>query len=147
MNYQKLISHRGNIDGAEKNIENTTFAIEKAINNGFDCEVDLWINEKSIYLGHDKPQYKIELSFLNEFKDKLWIHCKNFEALDYMKKIDRPFNYFWHQNDKFTLTSKGYIWTFPGNKYSSNSVIVNLDENLVLESDCYGICSDYVSQY
>ena len=36
-----------------------------------------------------------------------------------MKKIDKTFNYFWHQNDKFTLTSKGYIWTFPGNKYSA----------------------------
>ena len=76
---------------------------------------------------------------------KIWCHSKNIEALDKLKKIDA--HYFWHQNDKFTLTSKGYIWTFPGNKYSSNSVIVNLDENLVLESDCYGICSDYVSQY
>ncbi len=147
MNYQKLISHRGNIDGAEKNIENTTFAIEKAINNGFDCEVDLWINEKSIYLGHDKPQYKIELSFLNEFRDKLWIHCKNFEALVYMQNIDHDFNYFWHENDRFTITSKGYLWTYPGNKYSENSVIVNLDKNLILESNCFGICSDYVKHY
>ncbi len=147
MNYQKLISHRGNIDGAEKNIENTTFAIEKAINNGFDCEVDLWINEKSIYLGHDKPQYKIELSFLNEFRDKLWIHCKNFEALVYMQNIDKDFNYFWHENDRFTITSKGYLWTYPGNKYSENSVIVNLDKNLILDSNCFGICSDYVTHY
>ncbi len=147
MNYQKLISHRGNIDGAEKNIENTTFAIEKAINNGFDCEVDLWINEKSIYLGHDKPQYKIELSFLNEFRDKLWIHCKNFEALVYMQNKDQDFNYFWHENDRFTITSKGYLWTYPGNKYSENSVIVNLGKNLILESNCFGICSDYVKHY
>ena len=147
MNYQKLISHRGNLDGAEKDIENTTFAIEKAINNGFDCEVDLWINEKSIYLGHDKPQYKIELSFLNEFRDKLWIHCKNFEALVYMQNINQDFNYFWHENDRFTITSKGYFWTYPDNKYSENSVIVNLDKNLILESNCFGICSDYVKHY
>ena len=147
MNYQNLISHRGNLDGAEKDIENTTFAIEKAINKGFDCEVDLWINEKSIYLGHDEPQYKIELSFLNEFRDKLWIHCKNFEALVYMQNIDQDFNYFWHENDRFTITSKGYFWTYPDNKYSENSVIVNLDKNLILESNCFGICSDYVKYY
>ena len=30
-------------------------------------------------------------------------------ALNYMKKIDKTFNYFWHQNDKFTLTSKVYL--------------------------------------
>ena len=148
MNYQKLISHRGNIDGAEKNIENTTFAIEKAINNGFDCEVDLWINEKSIYLGHDKPQYKIELSFLNEFRDKLFGYIVKTLKLLYICKIKiKILNYFWHENDRFTITSKGYLWTYPGNKYSENSVIVNLGKNLILESNCFGICSDYVKHY
>lgn len=147
MNYKLLISHRGNTHGPDLDKENTPAAIAQTINSGFDCEVDLRVVESKIFLGHDKPQFQIELSFLNEFRDKLWIHCKNFEALVYMNNIDNSFNYFWHQNDMFTLTSKGYIWTFPGNDYSSNSVIVNLDKNLVLDKDCYGICSDYVSHY
>jgi len=147
MNYKLLISHRGNTNGSDIDKENSPTTIAHTINNGFDCEVDLRVVENKLFLGHDLPQFQIELSFLNEFKDKLWIHCKNFEALNYMKKIDKTFNYFWHQNDNFTLTSKGFIWTFPGNKYSSNSVIVNLDENLFLESDCYVICIDYFSQY
>ena len=43
-----------------------------------------------------------------------------------MQNINQDFNYFWHENDRFTITSKGYLWTYPGNKYSENSVIVNL---------------------
>jgi hypothetical protein len=31
---------------------------------------------------------------------------------------------FWHQNDDFTLTSKNYIWTYPGQPYTASSVIV-----------------------
>lgn len=147
MKYEILISHRGNINGANVDRENTTIAIEEAINKGFDCEIDLWANENGIFLGHDLPQYKIELSFLEEFKNNLWIHCKNFESLIYMQNLENNFNYFWHENDKFTITSKGYIWTFPGNRYYKNSVIVNLDKNLILDTDCYGICSDFVSHY
>lgn len=147
MKYQLLISHRGNTNGANTDRENTTIAVNEAINKGYDCEIDLWAVENDIFLGHDFPQYKIEYSFLEDFKNNLWIHCKNFESLVYMQNFGNNFNYFWHEIDKFTITSKGYIWTFPGNRYYKNSVIVNLDENLILDTDCYGICSDFVSHY
>ena len=147
MKYKLLISHRGNINGANTDRENTTIAVNEAINKGYDCEIDLWAVENDIFLGHDFPQYKIEYSFLEDFKNNLWIHCKNFESLVYMQNFGNNFNYFWHEIDKFTITSKGYIWTFPGNRYYKNSVIVNLDENLILDTDCYGICSDFVSHY
>lgn len=147
MKYQLLISHRGNTNGANTDRENTTIAVNEAINKGYDCEIDLWAVENDIFLGHDFPQYKIEYSFLEDFKNNLWIHCKNFESLVYMQNYGNNFNYFWHEIDKFTITSKGYIWTFPGNRYYKNSVIVNLDENLILDTDCYGICSDFVSHY
>ena len=86
MNYKLLISHRGNTNGSDIDKENSPTTIAQTINNGFDCEVDLRVVENKLFLGHDLPQFQIELSFLNEFKDKLWIHCKNFEALNYMKK-------------------------------------------------------------
>ena len=117
MKYQLLISHRGNTNGANTDRENTTIAVNEAINKGYDCEIDLWAVENDIFLGHDFPQYKIEYSFLEDFKNNLWIHCKNFESLVYMQNYGNNFNYFWHEIDKFTITSKGYIWTFPGNRY------------------------------
>ena len=147
MNYQKLISYRGNLLGSNPDLENSPSAIQQAIKKGFDCEIDLWVKDKKIFLGHDYPQYEIDIDFLLDINQFIWIHCKNLSAINYLTEKSDIFNFFWHENDKFTLTSKGFIWTYPNNEYDKNSVIVNLSAELVLEKDCYGICSDYVSQY
>jgi glycerophosphoryl diester phosphodiesterase len=39
----KLIAHRGLTDGPNKDLENSPEQILKAIDQGFDCEIDLWI--------------------------------------------------------------------------------------------------------
>jgi hypothetical protein len=59
------------------------------------------------------------------------------------------YNYFWHQEDDYTLTSKNFIWTYPGKEYKSKSVIVmpewgNMSYDALRNVECYGICSDYV---
>jgi hypothetical protein len=77
----------------------------------------------------------------------LWIHAKNIEAL-YVLSADNKLNFFWHQEDYFTLTSHGYIWTYPGNLLTKNSISVLPEwqdpELKNLDLNCYGICSDYV---
>ena len=50
-----------------------------------------------------------------------------------------------------TLTSKGYIWAYPGKTYSSNTVIVmpewnNPNWDNLKVTNCYGICTDYVEK-
>ena len=37
-----LISHRGNLFGADKERENSPKIIESAIGQGFDVEIDVW---------------------------------------------------------------------------------------------------------
>lgn len=74
----------------------------------------------------------------------MWIHCKNFEALDYFSKQKENYNYFWHQEDDFTITSKGFIWTYPGKEVGDLSVIVDLEGDSVY--NCYAICSDYLTK-
>lgn len=96
------------------------------------------------YLGHDKPQYKINKKFL--LNKKLWCHAKNMEALVYLKKIKA--NFFWHQNDDFTLTSSGYIWTYPGKKLSNKSICVLPEyKKSKISKNISGICSDYIEKY
>jgi hypothetical protein len=61
-------------------------------------------------------------------------------------------NYFWHQTDNFTLTSKQYIWTYPGQQYTDKSVIVILESSIyniqsINQLNCYGVCSDYVQEF
>jgi len=139
-----LIAHRGLIDGPNKNLENHPLQILKSIQLGFDCEIDIHVVNNELYLGHDGPQYKIDHEFIT--KKGLWIHCKNFEALTYCKNYSE-LNYFWHQTDNYTLTSKNWFWVYPGNPTNSSSIQVMpemIDSSLNnLDFQAGGICSDW----
>ena len=90
---------------------------------------------------------KTNIKFLSENKEKFWIHCKNLEALNFML-VQKDFNFFWHQEDDYTLTSKGYIWTYPNQPVLAKNIIVI--EGKIKKSElpeCYGICSDFVEVY
>lgn len=137
-----LVSHRGNISGPNPEKENHPDYIKEALSKGYDVEVDLWANNK-LWLGHDKPQYKIGLKFLFDNFNKLWIHCKNLEAIDVLLEF-KVFNYFWHENDDFTLTSKNFIWTYPGKQVCNKSVLVVDDAREYSGNPCFGLCSDYL---
>ena len=102
-------------------------------------------------MGHDLPQYKINYSFLIKYKCKLFIHCKNIEALHFILNKNDDLECFFHDNDDCVLTSKGNIWTYPGKILTEKSICV-MPERTENYNDydirrCIGICSDYVSKY
>lgn len=139
------ISHRGNIDGINENRENSPEYINEAIKKGFDVEVDVWKIGQDFMLGHDKPQYKVDRSFL--VRPMIWCHAKNIDALRSLLRINS--HCFWHEEDQVTLTSRGFIWTYPGNELNNLSVCV-LPETIEKEQDlkkCAGICSDLIGKY
>jgi hypothetical protein len=145
----KLISHRGNIDGPNNSQENNPEYIDNALKFFYDVEVDLRLKNDKFYLGHDEPQYYVSMIWLVERKDNLWIHCKDLDCLNIFSNSPIDFNYFWHQEDDYTLTSKNFIWTYPGKEYKSKSVIVmpewdNMSYDELKNVNCYGVCSDYV---
>ena len=59
-----LISHRGNTNGRFDSYENEPTYIDLAISRGYEVEIDVWFVDGMLYLGHDAPQYGINLSFL-----------------------------------------------------------------------------------
>jgi hypothetical protein len=138
----KIISHRGNLTGPNREEENKMGYIDNAMSLGYDVEIDLWYVNGDYYLGHDVPSHRTNLEFIS--KDGLWIHAKNLDALYQLTKTN--LHYFWHQNDNFTLTSKNIIWTYPDKETTKNSVIVTLENNLekFLNLELYGVCTDYV---
>ena len=138
-----LISHRGNINGPRKELENKPQYIENALKLGYDVEIDVWSIDRVFYLGHDKPQYEIDLDYLRN--KKFWCHAKNIETLNKMLKED--IHCFWHQEDDVTLTSKGYMWTYPGKPLTDKSICVLPEKNNEKPKKCLGICSDYVVNY
>ena len=138
-----LISHRGNINGADKTKENSINYILKAIDLGYNVEVDVWFIDNFFYLGHDKPQYKINYNFLTN--KKLWCHAKNLNALIEMSNYS--IHYFWHDKDDFTLTSKNYIWAYPSKNVNKNTIAVLPEIYNTDVSECKGVCSDYIIKY
>jgi len=141
-----LISHRGNIDGKKPHLENNPDYINEAIALDYDVEVDVWMIEGVLLLGHDEPQYGITQDWLNKRYERLWIHCKNVEAMEWFNSIG-GFNYFWHEEDTVALTSKNYVWAYPGKQPIKGSIAVlpeRDNDNVLL---CKGICSDYIKRY
>ena len=141
----KLISHRGNINGKIIEAENRPDYIDDTIRLGYDVEIDLWVVDGKIYLGHDSFQYEINDEWLNERIDKLWIHCKNVESLNWIKNTS--LHYFWHENDTLTLTSKNYIWVYPGKQPIVGSIAVMPEVFNDDVSSCLGVCSDFIQNY
>lgn len=144
----KIIAHRGNVEGPNDIKENSPDYIDNAISLGYDVEIDLRFQDHYFYLGHDKPEHKVSMLWLVKRKDNLWIHCKDFKSLDVLTNSPVDFNYFWHQEDNYTLTSHNIIWTYPNKQYSEKSVIVMPElSSLKFESlkdiNCHGICTDY----
>ena len=140
-----LISHRGNINGKIPEKENHPDYIDTAIKAGYDVEIDLWLNDGVLYLGHDSIQYEVDLKWLEKRQSKLWIHCKNVEALEFIFNTDLHF--FWHQEDTLTLTSLNCIWAYPGKQPIIKSIAVMPEIYNDDISECYGVCSDYIEKY
>jgi len=138
-----LIAHRGNTLGPNRARENDPSYIKEALTLGFDAEIDVWYRDNQLYLGHDGSMHKVDIEFLKT--PGLWCHAKSLDALNIM--LENDVHCFWHQTDDFTLTSKGYVWTYPGKPVNNKSVIVchSIEETQeTAASDIAGVCSDYV---
>jgi hypothetical protein len=141
----KLISHRGNINGKNLNRENSQDYIDEAIALGYEVEIDVWFKDDKLSLGHDEPQYDVEISWLDQRRNSLWVHCKNVEAL--VELVDTRINCFYHVEDTVTLTSNKTIWAYPGKQPIKKSVAVLPEVYNDDLSSCIGLCSDFVEKY
>jgi hypothetical protein len=148
----RIISHRGNLSGPGQR-ENHPEQIDLCIESGFDCEVDLWVQNGDLLLGHDFGEYKISFTWLKDRERSLWVHCKNSDALIYLNESkDHKLNFFWHESDQFTLTSSKKVWVYPGRQLISGCVAVLPEIWLNEEKEsgltrCFAICTDYPEKY
>lgn len=142
----KFIAHRGNWCGKNEEYENLPNYIDTAISQGFDVEIDLWSKDGNLFLGHDSPNTPISEAYVMSIAKHAWIHAKNLHIVEWLYKTET--NWFWHQTDSITITSKNIIWTYPEifvpnsviNQPSDQSVFWN---NELWKLDFYtGICHD-----
>jgi hypothetical protein len=143
------ISHRGNLNGLNSQLENSPVYIDAAIDKRFYVEVDLWYDGNRLTLGHDEPQYNIHIDWLMTRTQYLFIHCKDQKSLDLC--LRNNLNCFFHANDDYTLTSRGYTWCYPGQEAAGLLSIAVMPEKVMdiktfknSGKKYFGVCSDYV---
>jgi len=158
-----LIAHRGNLTGPDPDNENSPEKIERTRKMGFAVEVDIWYDPKhGWWLGHDAPKYPVDSAFLfNDVFDlkvgRIFFHAKNVEALVMLNRVRmdtyfEPNDFFWHEEDEYTLTGAGFIWAYAKpDVLISNDVIVAMPENAKLTrldlEGIWGVCTDYPLEY
>lgn len=142
------IAHRGNINGPNPEKENHPDYINQALSQELDVEIDVWWINNTYVLGHDGPQYEVDANFIRNIR--FWHHAKNIEALFQLnnEKPNYSINCFFHDTDAATLTSGGWIWTYPGQLVTDQSVAVMPERvpnwNV---SQAYGVCTDFPYSY
>ena len=151
-----IIAHRGNVDGINPERENSPDYIDEALELGYDVEIDLRVKDKRLYLGHDEAQYPVKLGWLYRNRERLWIHCKDRESLEFCSSTVMNLHYFFHANDRYTLTSKGIGWVLVGQIPYNNSIAV-LPESISYYNKyegkydrilgTHGICTDKCNYY
>jgi len=146
-----IIAHRGLTDGPDTVLQNSPNQVQKALDLGYDVEIDGWYIDGQYFLGHDAPQYPVDWHWLS--KSNLWIHCKNLPAFFDMRSRTVIHNYFWHESDAVVLTSRGKIWTYFGKPETENpeSICVMPEQSynweeikiIVNSNKWMGVCTDY----
>lgn len=141
-----FISHRGNLNGLNPERENTKEYIQEAINEGYEVEIDVRSKDGLLFLGHDSADYEVDLDWLRERRECLWIHCKDFESLSIL--VDENLKIFFHEKENYSIISNNLIWAHDLSKVDSKCIIPLLTKEQVLhwnKEPVFGICSDFIS--
>lgn len=142
------ICHRGNLDGALKQFENNFgILIQRAI-QGYRVEVDVWYHEHHLWLGHDKPEYKVTLEWLTSCKKRL-IHAKDGVTFEYLLaeagKRALDIHVFYHTEEDYVLTNKGLVICYPGKPLLEGSLCMMPERANYKQQDLqkvFSICTD-----
>ena len=78
------------------------------------------------------------------------------EALALLNEY-KELNIFWHESDKYTLTSKRHIWSYIGVETKKNIICVmpelaydnyiDIVNTKIIKNELYGLCTDHCSKF
>lgn len=142
-----IIAHRALTDGPDSVKENHPSQVKAALELGFDVELDVWYLDGKFALGHDKPQHEVPKEYFQNYK--MWLHCKNVQALFQLRNHPCA-EVFFHDQDDVVLTKGGYLWTFPKASIEltdkSIAVLPERVDEWELEN-VFGLCTDFPKEY
>ena len=142
------ICHRGNLHGPVKELENNFGVLIQRSLHGYHVEVDVWYWEKNLWLGHDRPEYKITFDWLLSSKRRL-IHAKDGATFEYLLqesgKRAADLHIFYHTEEDYVLTNKGLVICYPGKPLLEGSLCMMPERATYRQEDmqkCFSVCSD-----
>lgn len=152
-NLIRHIAHRGNTENDNKVYENNPDLLDELDKHGIDVECDVWYDKERLWLGHDEPQYEIDLFWLASSPRRL-IHAKDGVTFQYLieqtgaKGLD--IHFFYHTDEDYVFTNKGVVINYPGEPILEGSIAMMPERasyNLKERSQAFFICSDYSDSY
>lgn len=142
------VCHRGNLVGPVRKLENNFGILIQREIQGHEVEVDVWYHENTLWLGHDKPEYKITLEWLAN-SNRRWIHAKDGKTFEYLLlekgKRALDIHVFYHTKEDYALTNKGVIICYPGKTLLEGSCCMMPEQAYYTDAEkqkCFVICSD-----
>ena len=144
------LCHRGNLTGSVKELENNFGILIQRTLQEYPVEVDVWLHEKNLWLGHDKPEYKVSLDWLASDKRRL-IHAKDGKTFEYLLqeagKRALDLHIFYHTDEDYVLTNKGMVICYPGKPLLEGSMCMMPERANYKPQElqrCFSVCSDSI---
>jgi len=143
------VCHRGNLNGRIQEFENNFGILIQRSIQGQRVELDVWYHENNLWLGHDKPEYKVTLEWLLSDKRRL-IHAKNGKTFEHLLseagKRALDLHIFYHTEEDYVLTNKGLVICYPGKPLLQGSLCMMPERASYTQDDLqksFSICSDF----
>jgi hypothetical protein len=138
--------------GLNKSTENDPRLLLEKLESGWDCEIDVWLNEgdkSGVWLGHDGPEHFLDTASCDSLLSHpgAWLHCKNLAAFNWLR--ERPdsarFHFFSHDLDPLALTSRGVAWVYPGVQFQGRGAVtvVRAESKDLPNGIKGGVCVDW----
>ena len=143
-----LISHRGNLNGINNDLENTKQYINNTLNKGYYVLVDVFLlGSKHLALGIDNPVEPVELEFLKQLK--IIVRTKDIKCFQFL--LENQVHCFYQDFNSTTLTNGGLIWTSNSNILTKKCIYAmpewNLEDISICNTmPCSGICSNFIEK-
>jgi hypothetical protein len=142
------VCHRGNLAGPMKSFENNFGILIQRTLQEYHVEVDVWYNENNLWLGHDKPEYKVSLEWLASCKRRL-IHAKDGKTFEHLLleagKRALDLHIFYHTEEDYVLTNKGLVICYPGKPLLEGSLCMMPERANYKREEiekCFSVCTD-----
>lgn len=144
----KHICHRGNLYGPNKQEENNPSVLIQREIEGLAVEVDVWYHEGGVWIGHDRPEYKVTWDWLAASRNRL-LHAKDGKTLEFLLqesgKRGIDLHIFYHTEEDYVVTNKGIVICYPGKPLLKGSLCMMPERARYSVADIqnvFCVCSD-----